>query len=577
MPIGSAITPEERLKSLRLAIENKGYVRFMEAHSGLSGTIVENFNVDVDGESLTFDGIWESSLTDSASKGLPDASIVGNESRLHTIDEILNVTTKPVIVDGDTGNDPANFVFLVNRLERAGVSAVIIEDKMFPKRNSLGATSDQVLEDPEVFAQKITAGCESMLSDDFMIIARLESLIAGAGLEDALERAERYIKAGAHGIMIHSKQKSPDEILAFADRYPALCERLGRRPILVSVPTTYNQISDRELAEQHGFNVIIHANQLLRASYMSMQETARTILVSGRSHEADESITPVKEIFSAVGYDQIIEDDEKRAASTRPPVIIPAAGRSPEFQDTPPALVNVAGRPVIEHQLEVLNRLGLSKAVVVRGHSGQQFDSISALEDVELLDFPDYDEHRELHSILQARDHMDSGFVMAYSDIIFDDSIVSSLLSSGADIVLAMDSSYRYHQHEVDKKLDLVRSNSKPSSSRRQLSASGQVVIEALGKNLDVDEADHEFIGLAYFSAQGARVFKETFDEIVGSGQAPFHEAKSVKMASFTDLLSELIDRGVTVHGQVVHKGWIEIHNASDVEAAEKELAIQVG
>ena len=178
------ITPGDRLRALRECIERKGFARILEAHSGLSGIIAETARVRKGGQVIEFDGLWESSLTDSATKGLPDASIVGFDSRTHTIDEILNVTTKPIIVDGDTGGEPAQFEYLVRHLERLGVSGVIIEDKVFPKRNSLDGSASQKLEDPLVFAEKIKCGKEVTATADFMIIARLESLIAGAGMDD---------------------------------------------------------------------------------------------------------------------------------------------------------------------------------------------------------------------------------------------------------------------------------------------------------------------------------------------------------------------------------------------------------
>ena len=244
MGVDRTITPWQRLAALKHTIAEKGVARIIEAHSGLSGIIGETARAEVRGELLEYDGLWESSLTDSASKGLPDASIVGFDSRLHTIDEILNVTTKPLIVDGDTGGGPAQFEYLVRDLERRGVSAVIVEDKLYPKRNSLDASASQSLEHPRTFAEKIQAGKEVASTSDFMIIARLESLIAGIGLRDALQRAEQYIEAGVDGIMIHSAKKDPAEILAFAAAYDPLCRRLGRRPFLVGVPTTYNAITD---------------------------------------------------------------------------------------------------------------------------------------------------------------------------------------------------------------------------------------------------------------------------------------------------------------------------------------------
>ena len=316
MTMKSGITPSARISALKACIDRKGFARVLEAHSGLSGIIAEAARVQRDGQVIEYDGLWESSLTDSGTKGLPDASIVGCDSRAHTIDEILNVTTKPIMVDGDTGGDTTQFEYLVRHLERLGVSAVVVEDKVYPKRNSLDTSASQQLEDPAVFAEKIEAGKDVVISNDFMIIARLESLIAGAGLQDALERAERYIVAGADGIVIHSYKRSPDEVLAFAERYEGICRRLRRRPILVCIPTNYNSITDAELAAR-GFNVIIHANHLLRSAYKAMVEAANTILASGRSFEADSLCASVPEIFSCVGLDRVSKRDRERAQALR--------------------------------------------------------------------------------------------------------------------------------------------------------------------------------------------------------------------------------------------------------------------
>ncbi len=311
MAFANAITPGERLQALKKCIARQGFARIMEAHNGLSGIIAETVRAKKGGRTIEYDGLWESSLTDSASKGMPDCSIVGFDSRTQTVDQILNVTNKPILVDGDTGGEPAQFEYLVRQLERLGVSAVIIEDKVYPKRNSLDASACQNLEDPRIFAGKIAAGKDVKVTDDFMIVARLESLIAGAGLEDALYRAECYIRAGADGIMIHSNNRDPAEVLAFAEAYGPLCEGLGRRPALVCVPTTYNTISDQELVAR-GFNVIIHANHLLRAAYRAMCEVALNILETGSSHEADSLCSPVREIFDCVGHDRITEKDRER-------------------------------------------------------------------------------------------------------------------------------------------------------------------------------------------------------------------------------------------------------------------------
>ena len=326
MTLENKVTPAKRLGALKECIARKGYARILEAHSGLSGIIVETARTIKDGQIIEYDGIWESSLTDSGTKGLPDASIVGYDSRCHTVDEILNVTTKPIIVDGDTGCDPAQFEYLVKRLERLGVSAVIIEDKVYPKRNSLDTSASQTLEDPSVFAERIKAGKEVAISEDFMIIARLESLIAGTGLSDALERAEQYMEAGADGIMIHSYQRGPEEVLAFAEAYRGICRRLGTHPILVSVPTTYNSITDAELAA-HGFQLIIHANHMLRAAYKAMVDAAQAILQGGSSLAAEPLCAAVPQIFACVGLDRISRRDRERSEALKERAA-PVRGRS---------------------------------------------------------------------------------------------------------------------------------------------------------------------------------------------------------------------------------------------------------
>jgi len=280
-----------RVDSLYELLQKNKFVRVLEAHNGLSGLIVENSD---------FDAIWESSLTDSASKGLPDIELVSMDSRMETIRQIIDVTTKPIIVDGDTGGQIDHFPYWVNKMEKAGVSAVIIEDKAFPKRNSLDESAQHQLEEVDIFAKKIEAGVKAKMNDKFMIIARLESLIAQHSVYEALIRAEAFLKAGVDGIMIHSKEKiSATEVFEFARRF----KMMSKKP-LVCVPTTYNDIFEQQLQEA-GFNIVIHANHLLRASFKAMEKAAEKISVNHRSKELDDDISSVKEIFNIVGYDKL--------------------------------------------------------------------------------------------------------------------------------------------------------------------------------------------------------------------------------------------------------------------------------
>ena len=290
------ITPEQRMKSLKELIYSKKHIRILEAHNGLTGLIVEKTKVEKDGKVKEFDGMWISSLCDSTAKGKPDIELVDLTSRLNTINEILEVTTKPIIVDGDTGGQIEHFVYTVKTLERLGMSAIIIEDKTGLKKNSLfGTEVTQTQDTIEHFCEKIRAGREARVTSDFMIISRIESLIAKNGMDDAIKRAKAYIEAGSDGIMIHSKESDGREIIEFCRLY----NKLENRVPLVVVPTSYNFMTENELSEL-GINVIIYANHLIRSAYPAMVDTAKTILLNERSKEASINCMPIKEILNLI-------------------------------------------------------------------------------------------------------------------------------------------------------------------------------------------------------------------------------------------------------------------------------------
>lgn len=289
-------TPEVRMGKLRRLIYAKPIVKVMEAHNGLTGLIVENSIVEVNGQKREFDAMWLSSLTDSTVKGKPDIEAVDVTSRLQGLNDILEVTTKPIIYDGDTGGMSEHFVFTVRSLERLGVSAIIIEDKTGLKKNSLFGTDVAQTQDTiENFSAKIGAGKRAQITKEFMIIARIESLILEQGIEDALKRAEAYIAAGADGIMIHSRKKDGEEILKFCKAY----NKLGKRAPLVAVPSSYNHMKEQELIEA-GVNIVIYANHLLRAAYPAMMDVAKGILTHERSLEMNDKCMSIKEILELV-------------------------------------------------------------------------------------------------------------------------------------------------------------------------------------------------------------------------------------------------------------------------------------
>ena len=559
---------ESRTKLLKEILDKKGFVRVIEAHNGLSAIIGNDVYINLDnGEKLEFDALWISSLTDSAAKGHPDAEILGFDSRLDTINEIAEVTNKPMILDGDTGRDFTYFEYMVKKLERAGVSAVIIEDKIFPKRNSLEANAKQDLEDPEIFATKIKRGKEVSISKEFMIIARLESLIAGKGQEDALMRAKTYLLAGVDGIMIHSKSKSGDDIITFAEKYEELCRELGFRKPLICVPTTYNIVSEEELKD-NGVNIIIHANHMLRASHKAMENAARSILLNRRSFETDPICSSVNEIFKIVGFEDVIKKDKDEFSKSKINVVIPAAGRHSQLElNKPCCMLDINGKTILERQIEVLNKLNLNDIIVIRGYERDKIN----VPNLKYYDNEDYKDTGVLHSLMKAEKDIKNGFIIVFSDLIFDKEVIKKLLETEGDIIVAGDDSYQYHKHEVDKNLDLIITKNKYDSLRK-IKTDIENPVLMIGENIKKDAAQYEFVGIAKFSKEGANNLINVYRDCENRHKGRFHEADTFKNASMTDILQEMIDRGFKVVVGEVHKGWIEVHNTKDYEKIKEIL-----
>jgi len=291
--------PQNRVSRLKRLILSKDIVRILESHNSLTGLIIENLKVKKNNKYLEFDGMWSSSLTDSATKGLPDNSSLSFSARISSLNDMMDVTTKPLVFDADNGGQIEHLSYLIRSLERSGVSAIIMEDKIGLKKNSLfnnqtGAKQDK----PSLFAKKIRKVCETRQSKDFMVIARIESFILGKGLNDALKRAEVYSKAGADAILIHSKEKTTAEIFSFAKEF----KKSENFIPLVSVPSTYSKVYERDLIK-NGFKLVIYANQLLRAAYPAMQNAAKIILENSRAFEIDKKIIPIKEIINLIKND----------------------------------------------------------------------------------------------------------------------------------------------------------------------------------------------------------------------------------------------------------------------------------
>tara|TARA_A100001015_G_C14973659_1_gene706249 strand:+ start:189 stop:1493 length:1305 start_codon:yes stop_codon:yes gene_type:complete len=292
-------SPQNRVSRLKRLISSKSIVRILESHSSLTGLIIENLKIKKNNKNLEFDGMWSSSLTDSATKGLPDNSSLSFSARISSLNDMMDVTTKPLVFDADNGGQIDHLPYLIRSLERAGVSAIIMEDKIGLKKNSLFKNQSGTKQDkPNLFAKKINKICNTRQSNDFMVIARIESFIVGKGLNDALRRAEIYSKAGADAILIHSKEKTTSEIFSFAKKFKKSKNFIP----LVSVPSTYSKVYEKDLIK-NGFKLVIYANQLLRAAYPAMQNAAKTILEKSRAFEIDKKIIPIKEIINLIKHD----------------------------------------------------------------------------------------------------------------------------------------------------------------------------------------------------------------------------------------------------------------------------------
>ena len=292
-------SPQNRISKLKRLISSKDIVRILESHNSLTGLIIESLKIKKKNKNIEFDGMWSSSLTDSATKGLPDNSSLSFSSRISSLNDMMDVTTKPLVFDADNGGQIEHLPYLIRSLERSGVSAIIMEDKVGLKKNSLFKNQSGTKQDkPNLFAKKIKKICETRQSNDFMVIARIESFILGKGLNDALKRAEVYSKAGADAILIHSKEKTTLEIFSFAREFKKSKNFIP----LVSVPSTYSKVYEKDLIK-NGFKLVIYANQLLRAAYPAMQNAAKTILEKSRAFEIDKKIIPIKEIINLIKND----------------------------------------------------------------------------------------------------------------------------------------------------------------------------------------------------------------------------------------------------------------------------------
>lgn len=574
MTLRHRVLPSLRQRRLKELLASKPGLRIIETHNGLSGLVGTTMRVEHEaGNYREFDGLWVSSLTDSAAKGHPDIEVIDASSRLLTIQEILQVTDKPLIVDGDTGGEPTQLEYFCSKLESLGVSAVVIEDKQHPKRNSLESEVIHVLEDPHVFAAKINRAKAICLSDDFLIFTRIESFIAGKGLEDAIRRADIYLDSQSDGILIHSNQKTPEQIYAFMEAYLRLCAKKRVYKPVLCVPTTYYHVTDEELF-QKGFNIVIYANHLLRAAYQAMREVSRSILVHRSAQQAQSHMASIKEVMEAVGFfDVKLKDEKHKENSTQ--VIILGSGRPMGFSGTameglPISRIPIAKQTLLQWQLAALKDIGLTNVAVVSGYARVPWEH----PNIEEIYNEDFAHTNVLYSLMLSRAKMGKGFVMIFGDIFFDKHIlINYLLHVESDILLLVDNSFNLRTRKsIKPTTDLVILEDHAITLRKPNMVTERIA--DIGTDISLEKATHEFIGIAKFSAEGARWLCEAYAalEQAHASKGDRHARTELYQRDFYFIIKKLISQGVSVEALEVKHGWSEVHSLTDIAAIEKAV-----
>ncbi len=546
-----------KARKLRELMARPGPIVIIGAHNGLSGKI---------GEEAGFEGLWASGFEISASYAVPDANILTMAENLHAAQMMNNSTTIPVIADCDNGYGNAiNVIRCVEEYERAGIAAICMEDNVFPKRCSFYAGVKRELSPVEEHAGKIRAAKATQKNPDFMVIARTEALIAGWGMEEALMRGRAYADAGADMVLIHSKSKDPDEVISFAKQWD--------RPNtpLVCVPTIYKGTTVDQL-HAAGFKLIIFANHAIRSSIKAMTETLTTLKREMYTGSVEDKVVPLERVYQLVGVDKMKTEEGAFMPSESPGVtaVILCAGQSqgllPLTEELPKPMLDIKGKTILERQIDVLNACGVKEVAVVRGYKK---DAIK-IPNARFYDNDEFATTNEAFSLFRAAKELKGPFLFLYGDILFERSHLEKLLKSPADVSIVVDRAYGETGRPESNRgaPDLVTLKDAQESGYRFLGAEAPHQVARVGRAIAPASANGEFVGMAMFSAKGARALTDCYQQLSETQKGTFHEADSLRSASFTDLVQELIDRGNEVRAIDVYKGWLEIDTFEDYRRA---------
>ena len=543
LPIGNPgpqAEPLSKAARLRALLHAPALSFIMEAHNGLSAKIVEEAG---------FEGIWASGLSMSAALGVRDSNEASWTQVLEMLEFMADATGIPILVDGDTGYGNFNNVRrLVRKLCQRGIAGVCIEDKLFPKTNSF-IGENQPLADVDEFCGRIKAGKDSQSDDDFQLVARVEALIAGWGMDEALRRAEAYHAAGADAVLIHSKKESADEITGF-------CASWGGRAPVVIVPTMYHRTPTQAFRDA-GVSMVIWANHNMRAAVSAMRQVSRAIRASESLSGVEGEIAPVREVFELTGQAELAAAEARYlAGGGGPRAILLAASRGaqlgPLTERRPKCMIDVRGEPLLQRLVRTLNRSGLHDVTVVRGYRKEAID----LAGIEAVDNERYEETGEAASLACAYDRLHGPCLVSYGDILFRRHVLDGLLAAEGDIVTVVDARRRVDSSRApDRAVDWARC-SRPFTGGYL--DDERVTLEAMwSDSAGAEDAHGEFIGLARLSAEGATLVRGALDAMGKEG--------SLEGADLPELFTRLIDRGATIDVHYVTGHWLDLDDAFDL------------
>lgn len=551
----------ETARQLRERMRRPGAVVAVGAHDAMSARLIERAG---------FDAVWASGFAISAAQfALPDANVITMTECLDVIRPMIRAINIPLIADVDNGyGNAVNVMRTVIEYEAAGVAAISLEDNIFPKRCSFYSGVQRELVSIEEHCGKLRAAKQAQRSADFMVIARTETLIAGWGMEEALQRAHAYADAGADAILIHSKAPTAAEVNEFARRW-------SRDVPLVIVPTTYAS-TPLSAMEETGFKIVIFANHPVRAALTAMKQTLAQLRREGIASQLDSHIASLDEVFDVVGVSELETAEETflPVGAESVHAIILAAGFEPGLlpliEDRPKALLDIKGKSILERQIDVLNACNIKDISVVRGYHKDKF----TLPNVRYYDNEHYEKNFELASLFCAEPELRGRCLVLYGDILFDRSVLEKLLQSDTDISLVVDRAwYDQHPHanhgEAPPKPDLVQLREPPEQGYRFLPSGEATTVAKIGQQQPPEDPHGEFIGMAMFSPTGTDLLRQAYQRVVSSHQGgPFHEASSLEQASLTDMIQELIDHHQEVHAVNIYKGWMEVDTFEDYQRA---------